>query len=247
MTGPHPSAAASAAPVLVLGMHRSGTSCLAGCLEEAGLWLGEVNRAASFNAKGNRESREVMELNDAVLAGVASAWDDPPAQEPVWSGAHRARLDALVAAYPSDRVWGLKDPRVLLTLSAWRERLAPRLVGTFRHPLEVAASLRRRAAAWKSEMTQDHALHLWRSYNGRMLDLHAREPFTIIRYDQPPELYRARVRQIARDLNLPAPDSIAFLDAELRHETVDAPVPAVCADIWGRLVERESQARQESR
>lgn len=94
-------------------------------------------------------------------------------------------------------------------------------------------------------MTQEHALNLWRSYNGRMLDLHAREPFALIRYDQPPELYRARVRQIARDLGLPAPDAIAFLDAELRNETVDAPVPADCADIWARLVGMDKQARRE--
>jgi len=31
-------------PILILGMHRSGTSCLAGCLEEAGLYLGDVTK-----------------------------------------------------------------------------------------------------------------------------------------------------------------------------------------------------------
>jgi len=44
-------------PILILGMHRSGTSCLAGCLEEAGLYLGDVNLKAGFNKKGNRENR----------------------------------------------------------------------------------------------------------------------------------------------------------------------------------------------
>lgn len=47
-----------ASTVLILGMHRSGTSCLAGSLQEAGLYLGEVNTAAPHNAKGNRESRD---------------------------------------------------------------------------------------------------------------------------------------------------------------------------------------------
>jgi len=41
----HPATSSSQA-VLILGMHRSGTSCLAGSLQEAGLYLGEVNTAA---------------------------------------------------------------------------------------------------------------------------------------------------------------------------------------------------------
>jgi hypothetical protein len=241
-----PSTSAAPAPVLVLGMHRSGTSCLAGCLEEAGLWLGEVNRAARFNAKGNRESREGMELNDAVLAAAGAAWDDPPASDPVWSAEHRDRLEALVAGYPADRVWGLKDPRVLLTLSGWHERLAPRCAGTFRHPLEVAASLRRRAKAWNSEMTQEHALYLWRTYNARMLDYHVHHPFPVLRYDQPAGTYRDRVRRIARTLALPAPDAIEFLDTGLRNETADAPVPASCADIWERLVALDAEGARAS-
>jgi len=43
-------------PMLILGMHRSGTSCLAGCLQAAGLISGEVNIQAMYNAKGNREN-----------------------------------------------------------------------------------------------------------------------------------------------------------------------------------------------
>ena len=42
------------APIFVLGMLRSGTSCLTGILEEAGLFLGDVKRKSRFNAKGNR-------------------------------------------------------------------------------------------------------------------------------------------------------------------------------------------------
>ena len=46
--------------VLVLGMHRSGTSCLAGSLQQAGLELGDVFTSNPFNKKGNREHRDVM-------------------------------------------------------------------------------------------------------------------------------------------------------------------------------------------
>ena len=53
------SVAAEARPdrvVCVLGMHRSGTSCLAGSLEQQGLFLGETNTRGPFNLRGNRES-----------------------------------------------------------------------------------------------------------------------------------------------------------------------------------------------
>ena len=46
-------------PIVILGMHRSGTSCLAGCLEELGLHLGTVITSAPHNKKGNRENPEL--------------------------------------------------------------------------------------------------------------------------------------------------------------------------------------------
>ena len=42
-------------PLLILGMHRSGTSCLAGMLRDAGVFMGEVSEANAYNRKGNLE------------------------------------------------------------------------------------------------------------------------------------------------------------------------------------------------
>ena len=53
--------------VVVLGMHRSGTSCLAGSLEQQGLFLGEVNTSAPWNRRGNRERFDVMNLQGDIL------------------------------------------------------------------------------------------------------------------------------------------------------------------------------------
>ena len=43
------------AAVVILGMHRSGTSCLTGSLQDKGLYLGQVSQRGTFNKKGNRE------------------------------------------------------------------------------------------------------------------------------------------------------------------------------------------------
>jgi hypothetical protein len=84
----HPTLASQA--VLILGMHRSGASCLAGSLQEAGLYLGEVKTAAPHNAKGNRESRAIMALQDDLLRANGGDWDTPPEQV-VWQPEYRAR------------------------------------------------------------------------------------------------------------------------------------------------------------
>ena len=46
--------------VIILGMHRSGTSCLTGCLKEYGLHLGDVSESNKHNKKGNQENKEVF-------------------------------------------------------------------------------------------------------------------------------------------------------------------------------------------
>src|SRR5690349_2140036 len=64
--------------ICVLGMHRSGTSCLAGSLEQQGLFLGDVNTSAPWNKRGNRERFDVMNLQEDVLKGSGGSWEQPP-------------------------------------------------------------------------------------------------------------------------------------------------------------------------
>lgn len=64
--------------VIVLGMHRSGTSCLTGLLQQAGVALGNVVKEAAHNKKGNRfdffdnELRHQIELSGAALQQFAA-------------------------------------------------------------------------------------------------------------------------------------------------------------------------------
>lgn len=207
----HPATASQA--VLILGMHRSGTSCLAGSLQEAGLYLGEVNTAAPHNAKGNRESRAIMDLQDDLLRANGGDWDAPP-REVVWQPEHRARRDTIIATYPTDRTWGFKDPRTLLTLPGWLEALSSvRFVGTFRHPLAVAASLHAR-----NGIAIEKSLALWMTYNRLLLDYHQRFNFPMVCFDWPPEHYRQCLLVIAPTLNLTVPTAgFSFFEAALRR------------------------------
>ncbi|MEL5879436.1 hypothetical protein [Cereibacter sphaeroides] len=59
--------------VLVLGMHRSGTSMLGGVLDRLGCQGARTHlKAAPSNPKGYFESPEIMKLNDAILATLGS-------------------------------------------------------------------------------------------------------------------------------------------------------------------------------
>ena len=89
-------AASNSRTICVLGMHRSGTSCLAGTLEQAGVFLGEVATQNPFNLKGNRENGTIRGLNGGVLADNGAEWNRPPATPPVWSDKRRAELDGII-------------------------------------------------------------------------------------------------------------------------------------------------------
>jgi len=64
--------------LVILGMHRSGTSAIAGSLEDCGVYLGDVNSCSPDNLKGNRELREVITLNEDLLKSAGGSWFSPP-------------------------------------------------------------------------------------------------------------------------------------------------------------------------
>ena len=136
--------AASKDAVIITGMHRSGTSCLAGTLQRNGMLLGKVFEWNPHNKKGNRENENIMLLNESILTASSGSWDSPPA-ELTWTEEHETRRDDIIRemmGLSGNHIWGFKDPRVVLTLPFWKDGLdSIRLVGTFRHPLSVAYSL----------------------------------------------------------------------------------------------------------
>ena len=217
VSGVSPTGAEHAAqPVVMLGMHSSGTSSLAGCLQEAGLYLGEVVEEAPYNARGNRESLRIRAVNDMVLEHSGGSWDKPP-RVIRWNDELRIQRDNAVAAHTS-RVgrWGFKDPRTILTIDFWTEAYPDlELVGTFRHPLSVAKSLRKRGG-W----TLERSLALWAAYNERLLSLHVTRAFPLISFDLPQDEYLAAVALVASRLGLAGVVStprFGFFSDELRH------------------------------
>jgi hypothetical protein len=224
--------------IAVVGMHRSGTSCLAGSLQQRGLHLGTVFTWNPHNLKGNRENAEIMQLNDAVLAASGGAWDRPPAVV-TWTVEQGETRDGLVERGTRDQArWGFKDPRTLLTLPFWRDSGADiRFAGTFRHPALVAASL-----AARNQMPTADALSLWAHHNRLLIDLHDTVGFPLVSFDVSVDEYSAALNRVSDYLGLAASaspaDEAPFLEDRLRHQaSPPLDLPADVAKLYLRLLD----------
>lgn len=139
--------------ILVLGMHRSGTSMVAGLLSLLGLGLPKTLLPANEeNPKGYFESPVFMDLNDRLLAAVESSWADwrtiePRALADLQSSEAAGQIRAAVTAeFGSARMVVIKDPRICRLLPIWQTALgdlnfSSSAIIPYRSPAEVARSL----------------------------------------------------------------------------------------------------------
>jgi hypothetical protein len=177
----------SAQGVLVLGMHRSGTSAatrLVNLLGPATCAPGDMVRGP-WNPSGHFESRSLMHLNNALLAQMGRTWWYPPPAgaeyEVVAAGITTTRAQARRAFRRVHRTvpWVWKDPRTSVLLPFWRSVLGPRLaaVVVVRNPLEVAVSLQSRHG-----VPVNFGVALWERYNRLVLTHCAGMPVLVTRY-----------------------------------------------------------------
>jgi len=234
--------------IAVLGMHRSGTSMLAGSLQEAGVCFGDVVTCAPNNPKGNRESLTIRTLHEDLLDTSGGSWKTPPATV-TWTTMHRALQTMIVKALTAEsRVWGFKDPRTLLCLRGWIEAVPSiACVGIFRHPREVANSLYQR-----EKLPLSTGFSLWYAYNQRLYEWHRKLGFPLMEYVADEDTLRASLSNIARALELPlqpVPTEWRFLDIALRHQQCDSlldrhAIPFKVALLYRRLRKATRRTRR---
>ena len=142
--------------ILVLGMHRSGTSMLAGILDRLGCKGPKTQPEANErNPKGYFESAPIFQLNDEILATAGTRWNDwQPLREdwilsPRFNEFRSRAAKLIVEEYGSASLIYLKDPRMCRLLPMWQavfDELGYRVIciHTHRHPNEVASSMKAR-------------------------------------------------------------------------------------------------------
>lgn len=224
--------------VFVLGMHRSGTSALAGALERFGLAFGAVNRTHNpHNAFGNYENGAVIALDRAVLGPPGATEAIPPGAE-IDKAVHEILL-----SYPRQRI-GIKEPNLLFTLALWAVHTrSVSLVGTLRHPLNVASSLDARARAEHRDTDNSEQLEAWRQFNERLLEIRRSIAFPIIDFDEAPAMYLKQLAAVAAALGLRYDEAAAqqFISPPLVHHRGGGPVPSELDELYRELKQHSTQ------
>ena len=174
--------------LVVTGMHRSGTSAVAGLVDAMGLSPGDgqLMETVPENPRGFFEREDVADFNDQWLARLGGSWSAPPATT-LGSFAdlsddlfHRARptLDIFAPGGPDRYV---KDPRISLLLPVW-DRLALRslpVVLVVRSPQAVAESLRVR-----NSFPLRTGLALWLTYLNAVVEASIHRSMFVLDYDE---------------------------------------------------------------
>lgn len=213
------SAAGDRQALLVLGMHRAGTSALARVASLLGAGLpAELMPANAGNPSGYWEPTRIVAFNDRLLAHYGTQWDDPfaafalpPAAEIATAFGDEAA--ALVdETFAGQRLFVLKDPRCSLLAEFWRSVLEERGIAckpvvVMRPYEEVAASLQRRDGADPRASTL-----LYVGYALACIAFGERRDAPFVTYAQLLQDWRGTMHRVAAstELHWPAsPDAVA--------------------------------------
>ena len=170
------------APVIIIGMHRSGTSMLTKFLQQLGLFIGEELLPFDLH-----EASYFVALNEWLLQQTNASWDNPynhrfmdefiereciEVVEDELKGKNRKKFlgRKLTGNYKNIKnlniPWGWKDPRTTINLNVWM-KIFPnaKLVHIYRNPIDVAQSLRKREYEIREHTKLNYAMRVMKFLN----------------------------------------------------------------------------------
>ena len=243
--------------IVVLGVHRSGTSMLTGALDLLGVDLGRRFLPENeWNERGHFELAEVVRIDDELLRLAGKLWDCielPPYADIVGRTAPLAATakNFLTEEFAGSALWGLKDPRMCRLLPFWQDIFkelgaADAYVLVLRNPLSVARSLERRDG-----FATEKSCLLWLQYmRAAVAGIRGRRA-VVVDYDRFLEEPVSELERMATQLNLTVRPEMAtdlprycarLVDTSLRHGTFDeatlygdARVPDSVKDLYRAL------------
>ena len=166
-------------PVIVLGMHRSGTGLVTQMLGGLGLGLG-------WSPTATMPSRFFTRLNSWVFAEAGASWSQPQAVRAMMDNetSKSVAIDYLAtscdgprvaeflgpreylrfrSAFNIDTPWGWRDDRGAFTLPLWLDLFPDaRVVNVVRHGVDVADSMARAAVRDMEQRAEEYDRQRWR-------------------------------------------------------------------------------------
>ena len=216
--------------VVVLGMHRSGTSTATRILETMGVSLGDnLIPPSRDNEKGYFEDLDVNGLNNEMLRYVGVEWHtslipDAGMIETLSNTRFFQRAcDLLRVKANRCAILGIKDPRFSLLLPFWSRvfdciGLSAKYIIVVREPLAVVQSVLKR-----DHYPPDHTLWVWMNYTLGSLSVTQAYPRLVVAYQNVLKNAEKEATRISRFLNLPIDQKAMedfvkkFMDPSLNH------------------------------
>lgn len=121
--------------LLILSMHRSGSSCMTGCMNICGFSIGQnpTQGKDRFNQKGYFENQSILSFNESVLSDLGSSWSniDPLTDTQVQKsiGHKDALFRLLEQEFGNDGIFVIKDPRIAILQDLYIETLVEKQIG----------------------------------------------------------------------------------------------------------------------
>ncbi|MFQ2767582.1 rhamnan synthesis F family protein [Aeromonas caviae] len=242
--------------VVVLGMHRSGTSAITRSLEALGVSLGShlMPPVEGNNAKGFFEDIDINAINIEMLNAVGSNWffvsaiSKQQKEQLFEQGFFLRAVELLREKFEHTDIFAFKDPRVAKLLPFWRDifshlGIEVSYVLALRNPLSVAQSLSKRDG-----FLSTHSHWLWLSHVLESLHGSVDKPRLIVNFDNLIQSPRKELLRIAEICQLEIDDDKlkiyeeSFLDHSLRHTIyadndlmLDISCPQLVQDVYIRL------------
>ncbi|OFC70430.1 sulfotransferase family protein [Alteromonas confluentis] len=215
--------------IIVIGMHRSGTSAISGLLAELGVFMGSSLFAPQkgVNEKGFYENSLVVEMNERLFDEKCWSWDDPLAHafadnnDSAIQKALPHAADMLKTDYGNKPLWGMKDPRTTLLMPFWKQVFNKLNVKTtyvlmVRPPVEVCGSLTKR-----NGFSLDKSLMLWLNHTFTGYFCCDEQERCIVTYPDLLEQPKAMARRIAEcaalDIDIDSMD-LNFVDKSMQNQ-----------------------------
>nr|WP_152029920.1 hypothetical protein [Pseudomonas sp. LPH1] len=217
--------------ILVLGMHRSGTSALSGAMSILDVYLGsQLMKPLDQNPKGFYENILLYKINERILKEIGSGWDDVFFKEEKLSSIKCVDelTQVLKEEFQDSPLFAIKDPRLAYLFPLYIQALsnlgvAVKVVVPFRNPVEVAGSLSRR-----NGFSQEKGLLLW-AYHFLLSEKLSRDfPRVFTQFDEliqsPKEVFELIDSKldlnIASRFELKKDELQEFLTPDLKHHNV---------------------------
>lgn len=139
--------------IVVLGMHRAGTSLVASLLQAMGVNMGSrLLGPSDANPYGHFEDLDFVDHNRLILGLVGGTWKTPPHPTAIAFASDSLICTTAYLVSKHQEPWGWKDPRTCLTIGAYHPFLEnPRYVWVQRDKDAIVTSLLKRSKGTASQ------------------------------------------------------------------------------------------------